>query len=384
MQVDQPVTGLEDSNDMATYNIWSHRRQKGFGPPKEGRGTKQKSEYRCHADLDSGWTRGERAGCTYCCLYFARGICHHGSDCNYLHRVPTEADEAHHAKQPQYDIFGRDRIAETGSTKGVGSYNRQCTTLYIYLGGAATQPVQELHDAITKDFREWGPVQDVSVKPSKSIAFVRYAWRASAEFAKAAMHQQTLRGILADHVLDVRWANDDPNPKSQLRVKRDQEEALETAYLDAVSKLDPDAKRARLYELGLVSSYRIGAVVSAYPNTSDQYQAYEYQGWDAKAYADAGVPSILDEVSAWPTKTQEVVVGQEGVEDDINRYLPPSDEEDNSAAYAYEEPAAPARGAEDGVAVSGRSRREDETLAGGALGLLGGYGSDSGQEDCGK
>lgn len=46
--------------------------------------------------VDEGWTRGEGAGIQYCCLYFARGICHHGTSCNYLHRVPTEEMELRH------------------------------------------------------------------------------------------------------------------------------------------------------------------------------------------------------------------------------------------------------------------------------------------------
>lgn len=83
LQVDTPVTGFEESNDMATHNIWTHRRNKGFGGGAKregGRGTKQKSEYRCHPKVDEGYTRGEGMGSGYCCLYFARGICHHGAD----------------------------------------------------------------------------------------------------------------------------------------------------------------------------------------------------------------------------------------------------------------------------------------------------------------
>ncbi len=32
-------------------------------------------------------------------------------------------------------------------------------------------------------------------------------------------------------VLDVRWANDDPNPRAVQRVKREREEAFRDAYL---------------------------------------------------------------------------------------------------------------------------------------------------------
>lgn len=293
-QVDLPVTGVEKSNDLGTYNIWDHRHQRGYqGRTKEGRGTKIKSQYRCHATLDSGSTRGDAAGCDYVCLYFARGICHHGSDCVYLHRVPNLSDEIRHATRPQYDIFGRDRVAEEGATKGVGSYARQCTTLYVYLAGAATCPPEHLRQALNKDFGEWGPIQDINVIPNKAIAFVRYEWRSSAEFAKAAMHQQQLQDLPdVDHVLDVRWAHDDPNPKAKARVKREQEEAFAEAVMEAVSKMDPESKRARLSQLGLGAAYHQDAITTSYPDVTDQFQGEDDDGG--------------------------------AFEDDINRYLPDS------------------------------------------------------------
>jgi hypothetical protein len=58
----------------------------------------------------------------------------------------------------------------------------------------------------------------------------RYSWRSSAEFAKQAMHQQRLDGSKMAEVLDVRWANDDPNPRAVERVKREREEAFRDAY----------------------------------------------------------------------------------------------------------------------------------------------------------
>lgn len=60
---------------------------------------------------------------------------------------------------------------------------------------------------------------------------MRYRWRSSAEFAKAAMHQQTLSGSSAAEVLDVRWANDDPNPRAIVRVHHEREQAMRDAYL---------------------------------------------------------------------------------------------------------------------------------------------------------
>jgi hypothetical protein len=410
---------------MATYNIWDGRRQKAHRQPKEGRGTKIKSEYKCAPDVDSGYTRGERAGCSYHCIYFARGICHHGSDCNYLHRIPTASDEVKHLSEPQYDIFGRDRLDEEGATKRIGSISRECTTLYIYLGGAATQPRAILEKAVSDSFAPWGPLDDVSVIPNKAIAFVRYQWRSSAEFAKAAMHQQTLNNIdisKVDHVLDVRWANDDPNPKARARVKRHQEEAMAQAYLEALAMMDPVAKKARLHELKLSSAYRPGGMASEYPDTNEQYP---YEGWDARAHAEVAVKdgdtggdkaSVAAQDKAireyedaiWGKKNLEKQswrrhqsgTGVAGLddeplaeEDDINRYLPLSEEEEEEeeeedVGYPEEYTTAVAE-VEKGNEKKelGKKERVAEMPAviegsaveteGDALELLGGYGSGS-------
>ena len=434
LQVDAPVTNLEQSNDMAVVNIWDGRRQREHRPDRGGRGTKIKTEYRCHPSLDSGWTRGERAGCSYHCIYFARGICHHGSDCNYLHRVPTVDDESRHRREPQYDIFGRDRLDEEGRTKGAGSISRDSTTLYIYLGGAATQPQELLQKTLHENFSEWGLIDEVNVIQSKGIAFVRYVFRSSTEFAKAAMHQQTLKGVAVDHVLDVRWANDDPNPRARARVKLQQEEAMAKAYLNTLSNMEPEAKRARLHELRLGTAYRPGSVAAAYPDTSDQYDDQQYEGWDARAHAEVSEDPIKAKVAQDKAikEYQDAIWGKKGhhgqvwhhqeggvlgvggvndgdgiieeIEDDINRYLPLSDDEaaleyaeeftepaemaqhgqhaehhDSGPVLPSKQPGMVLHGAQDNLgdgAGSGGgvdSKEESEN----ALGLLGDYGSDS-------
>lgn len=55
---------------------------------------------------------------------------------------------------------------------------------------------------------EWRPLLAVPSRTSaaRSLAMRRYSWRSSAEFAKAAMHQQRLLGSSMSEVLDVRWA----------------------------------------------------------------------------------------------------------------------------------------------------------------------------------
>ena len=269
-QVKEPVTAMEPSSHGTDYNIWTHRGYRQYEPGMKPK--VPKSDYRCNAKLDCGWTKGEKRDTKYICLYFARGLCHHGADCNYRHRIPDASFEVYHQTQPQYDIFGRGRDVELVGTKGVGTLSRDCTTLYMYLGSAASLPQERLEDLVRKNFEEWGPIEAVNVIPRKAIAFVRYEWRSSAEFAKTAMHQQQLRGDTeSGAVLDVRWANDDPNPKAIERVKRRREEAFVKAYMQSIEKLGPEEKRAKMHELALSGAYVPGDLVTAYPDTSDQF-----------------------------------------------------------------------------------------------------------------
>ena len=270
-QVTEVVTTHASSHDMMTYNIWSHRGNR--TTRREGRGKIIKSEYRCHSALDCGWTRGERAGTKFICIYFARGVCHHGSSCNYVHRVPGADFELYHRTQPQYDIFGRDRSLDIdASTKGAGSLNRDCTTLYLYLGALASLPDATVEKMVRDDFEEWGEIEEINIVSKKAVGFVRYILRSASEFAKAAMHQQQLRGdTTTGTVLDIRWAHDDPNPVAIARVKEKQEKMLADAYMAAIERLPDGERAAKLQEIALSQAHTKDAVTSAYPNTSHQY-----------------------------------------------------------------------------------------------------------------
>ena len=65
--------------------------------------------------------------------------------------------------------------------------------------------------------------------------------------------------------LDVRWANDDPNPKAVARVKRNYEEEYMNAVRHAVNELPPEQKRARLLEMQLYGNVQRGSAVAPYP-----------------------------------------------------------------------------------------------------------------------
>ena len=296
-QVSHPVTDqLNRQHDMLMYNIWEDTMNRRGGPRERGKIIA--SDYSCHPHTDSGWTRGERSGTKYICLYFARGLCHHGSDCGYVHRVPDVSFELYHRTQPQYDIFGRDRSLEVeGGQKGVGSMSRDCTTLYVYLGALSSLDDGRVRDMLWKDFQVWGEVEDVNVVSRKSVGFVRFVFRSSAEFAKVVMHQQILHGDETKTVLDVRWANDDPNPKAMERVKAKREALLADAYVASLERCGPEERAARLAEIGLYMGHREDAVTSSYP--AGHVELHEESGDDDQEEDDVRrylTPDELEEI----------------------------------------------------------------------------------------
>ena len=68
--------------------------------------------------------------------------------------------------------------------------------------------------------------------------------------------------------LDVRWANDDPNPKAVRRVKRQYEEEYMSAVREAVNELPPEQKRARLLEMQLYGNVQPNSAVAPYPGAT--------------------------------------------------------------------------------------------------------------------
>lgn len=81
------------------------------------------------------------------------------------------------------------------------------------------------------------------------------------------MQNQHLRGsdMASSESLDVRWANDDPNPKAIARVKRNYEEEYMNAVRHAVNELPPEQKRARLLEMQLYGNVQRSSAVAPYP-----------------------------------------------------------------------------------------------------------------------
>ena len=107
---------------------------------------------------------------------------------------------------------------------GVGALMKPCRTLYVgsLLKAEYADPMA-LEEALWRNFGEWGEVENINLISRLSIAFVRYRYRAHAEFAFMAMANNHL-----DHGenLNVRWAHDDPNPVAHDAAARADADAL--------------------------------------------------------------------------------------------------------------------------------------------------------------
>eukprot|EP00301_Raphidiophrys_heterophryoidea_P008748 c13179_g9_i1.p1 GENE.c13179_g9_i1~~c13179_g9_i1.p1 ORF type:complete len:478 (-),score=137.18 c13179_g9_i1:141-1574(-) len=214
-RMQNPRTKTEDTD--GDYNIWYHKK------PGKRVFSRDIAETRCNILRDTGATRGSMTGANKFCLHFARGCCTRASDCTYLHRLPTKEDEDKFGGSE--DIFGRERFAtDRDDMGGVGSFMRDCKTLYIGGVPMIRGGVQAAEDVLFKNFAEWGELESVRVLRDKNCGFVNYVLRCAAEFAKEAMSNQSLGSNLG--ILNVRWATEDPNPRAIENTKRRRLEAI--------------------------------------------------------------------------------------------------------------------------------------------------------------
>ncbi|KZT01528.1 uncharacterized protein LAESUDRAFT_745353 [Laetiporus sulphureus 93-53] len=224
-----PQTGKE-------YNIWYNKWA--GGDREDSYSNKVKSQTRCNIKRDSGLTRANTTGVKYCCLFFARGCCPYGWECEYLHMLP---DPSTALPDTSKDCFARDKFADyRDDMGGVGSFQRQNRTLYIGRIKETGTGV-ETEEVVRRHFKEWGEIEKIRVLQYRSVAFVTYVSEFNAQFAKEAMACQSLDN---DEILNVRWATEDPNPVSKVEEKRRLEEIGREAIQ---ARMDPrivDAVRA--------------------------------------------------------------------------------------------------------------------------------------------
>jgi len=123
-----------------------------------------------------------------------------------------------------------------------------------------------LEEVITRHFREWGELEAIKVVYDKAVAFVKFKLRASAEFAKEAMQDQSLD---QDEVLTVKWSSEDPDPESQEKHMKElkdlarkivkKQEAENPTYAYGEEEDAPQDQFPSMFD------------PSAYPNTNTQF-----------------------------------------------------------------------------------------------------------------
>ena len=193
----------------------------------------------------------------YYCLFFSRGCCPYGYECEYLHTLPTNATLL---PDNSKDCFAREKFSDyRDDMGGVGTFTRQNRTLYV---GRVKEvgTGEETEETVRRHFKEWGAIEKstssiyplsrptsarwiligflfrfcaVRVLQYRSVAFVTYANEYNAQFAKEAMACQSLDN---DEILNVRWATEDPNPTSKVAEKRRLEEVGREAIQ---ARMDP-------------------------------------------------------------------------------------------------------------------------------------------------
>ena len=246
-QVDPSTLKSEPPPQTGTiFNIWYNKWSGGDREDKYL--SKTAAPGRCNVATDSGYTRGDKIVGSYFCLFFAKGLCPRGHECEYLHRLPGLHDHFN----PNVDCFGRDKHSDyRDDMGGVGSFMRQNRTLYV----GRIHVTDDIEEVVARHFAEWGQVDRIRVLTARGVAFVTYSNEANSQFAKEAMAHQSL-----DHseILNVRWATVDPNPLAQKREARKIEEqaaeavrrALPDEFVREIEGRDPEAKKRKRIEGG--------------------------------------------------------------------------------------------------------------------------------------
>lgn len=248
-----PGPARDDDEGFGDYNIWYHSRPNKRQRLREERGVQRKT--RCVPVKHEGRTRGGAA--SDICVFFAQGCCHAGHQCRRRHVIPRLSEAL--ALHVQHDVFGRSRQATEGDDQdGPGSVLKENKTIFV--GGLG--PADCTTSKINENFAPIGPIVQIRPFPGKSIAFVQFEWRASAEFAKEAMNQQKV----GDSVVSVRWAREDPNPRAVAAAM-----AATKAYVaeQVTQTLPPGA----LQHFPIVTTKEGGGGGDAYPDTDHQFSS---------------------------------------------------------------------------------------------------------------
>lgn len=150
-QVDPSTRKEEPPPQTGTiFNIWYNKWSGGDREDKYL--SKTAAAGRCNVAKDTGYTKADKVTGSYFCLFFARGICPKGQECEYLHRLPGIFD----VFNPNVDVFGRDKHSDyRDDMGGVGSFMRQNRTIYV----GRIHVSDDIEEVVARHFAEWGPVE---------------------------------------------------------------------------------------------------------------------------------------------------------------------------------------------------------------------------------
>lgn len=314
-QVDPSTVKSEPPPQTGTiFNIWYNKWS--GGDREDAYLSKTAAPSRCNIRKDSGWTAADKTPGSYFCLFFARGLCPKGHECQYLHRLPTVFD----VFNPNVDCFGRDKHSDyRDDMGGVGSFMRQNRTLYV----GRIHVTDDIEEVVARHFQEWGEIERTRVLTGRGVAFVTYVNEANSQFAKEAMAHQALDN---SEVLNVRWATVDPNPLSAkreaARIEEQAAEAVRRALGDrAVRQIEGRETQEERDQRRIESGYGLDGYEAPEEIYFNQQRELDGQRMGERGLLEAPGPgdTTLDEqsFSAPDTDSAERTLdgGADGIED---------------------------------------------------------------------
>ncbi|KAI3656130.1 hypothetical protein MP638_004417 [Amoeboaphelidium occidentale] len=250
--------------DGSIYNIYYGKYYiEGCGKRGDAGKMAQPATSRCDPEKDSGITLADEiARDPFFCVFFAKGCCGKGYNCNYLHRVPNDDDEERIERTR--DCFGRERHrTDREDMTGVGSFEKDNKTLHISRIGKYQEGLEEI---LRNNFGKFGEIVAVKILYNKNMAFVRYKNRLNAEFAKEAMNEQALE---RNECLSIRWAFDDQNMDAQVQAQ----EKAEKKFVDKLLE-NPNTMQAMTF---LHDTQKETDLNAYYQQQGMNYSQYLYQ-----------------------------------------------------------------------------------------------------------